>query len=246
MEEQIFEDEGKVPAEVEITPEADEPTEGLKDELIKIEEEGVEELEKEKQELVEKQREEKEELDKKIEKGSVSAMEKLRSSLVESKETLEMENLSMKSKNKVLSDKLEEVMKELNTVRYDDTRISLHEDDRPLYVLSNRQKTKPDDYFGLCPVRKGTNEPIWLNVHKGNVAHYPVCKTRWDIGWNLFSSWRHETEAVWMRNAEPLQACKEVEPYFHRSTRFRCWWNRKTRWIARLLPTRAAKDGLPF
>jgi hypothetical protein len=71
---------------------------------------------------------------------------------------------------------------------------------------------RADDYFGLCPVCHSA--PQWLNVRQ---SHYNVChehRVYWPIGWNLFSSWRTETEADWQRNIDLLRGFRKVEPYF--------------------------------
>lgn len=64
------------------------------------------------------------------------------------------------------------------------------------------------DYFGGCP-ECGRN----ACVNNGR-DHWLVCeehKTRSLIGSNLFSSWRHETEADWERNRKLLSECEEVD-----------------------------------
>ncbi len=74
-----------------------------------------------------------------------------------------------------------------------------------------------DDYpYGRCP-DCDPDEPVdytYLNVHR---KHWFICdkhKNRWCFGSNLFSSWVHETEDEWRRNAEFLSAYKEVKPAF--------------------------------
>jgi len=65
-----------------------------------------------------------------------------------------------------------------------------------------------DDYFGVCPTC-GKNDG-YLNVGK---THWFVChehKVRWNVGSNLFSSWRHEDEETWHRNAEDIRGYTEI------------------------------------
>ena len=67
-----------------------------------------------------------------------------------------------------------------------------------------------DEYFGGCP-ECGQNDG-YLNVG-GN--HWFVCdahSTCWSVGYNLFSSWRDESEDVWQANEERLRTMKIVEP----------------------------------
>ncbi len=71
---------------------------------------------------------------------------------------------------------------------------------------------QPDPYLGGCPQCR-RNDGL-LNVGR---YHWATCrrhKTRWLIGSNLFSGWRHEDEAVWLRNRYRLDECRVVEPVF--------------------------------
>jgi hypothetical protein len=66
------------------------------------------------------------------------------------------------------------------------------------------------EHFGVCPRCRKTDG--YLNVHK---AHWGLCDehhTCWRLGWNLLSSWTHETEEQWHRNAEKLEGYSVVEP----------------------------------
>jgi hypothetical protein len=69
-----------------------------------------------------------------------------------------------------------------------------------------------DDYWGLCPECHA--EPILRNVRS---THWATCSrgcgVRWTVGDNLFSSWRHEDEAVWDENTAYLRQCRDVTPY---------------------------------
>lgn len=67
-----------------------------------------------------------------------------------------------------------------------------------------------DEYFGGCPVCGEYTD--CLNVNRD---HWMVCekhRTRWCIGSNLFSSWRHENEDIWKRNRETLDGYTNVDP----------------------------------
>ena len=66
------------------------------------------------------------------------------------------------------------------------------------------------NYFGGCPVCGGTDG--YLNIYKNHMFRCDKHKTCWSIGWNLFSSWRHETEDEWKRNADMLSGYREVKP----------------------------------
>lgn len=66
-----------------------------------------------------------------------------------------------------------------------------------------------DDHFGVCP-----------KCHRGgecrNIGrdHWFFCaehRVKWFVGSNLFSSWRHESEADWRKNADYLADFIEVQ-----------------------------------
>jgi hypothetical protein len=66
-----------------------------------------------------------------------------------------------------------------------------------------------DAHFGVCP-ECGKNDG-YLNIGK---HHFFVChqhKSAWSVGWNLFSSWREETEEDWKKNEELLNEYRLVE-----------------------------------
>jgi hypothetical protein len=66
-------------------------------------------------------------------------------------------------------------------------------------------------YFGGCPICRRFDN--CLNV---GLAHWYCChahRTRWCVGRNLFSSWRHEDESTWKQNAALLAAHEEVKSY---------------------------------
>jgi hypothetical protein len=49
-----------------------------------------------------------------------------------------------------------------------------------------------DDYFGGCPRCGGSDG--YVNIGKGHWFFCATHKTKWCVGWNLFSSWTDETE----------------------------------------------------
>lgn len=70
-----------------------------------------------------------------------------------------------------------------------------------------------DGYFGLCPICKKTDG--YLNIGR---IHWFICKkhrSRWCIGFNVFSSWRHETESEQLRLCEEIgfDTFSDVEPF---------------------------------
>lgn len=73
-----------------------------------------------------------------------------------------------------------------------------------------------DDYFSgnmnCCPFCSVDDEFLILNIERAHIACCTKHMIRWDIGSNLFSSWRNETEEVWTENAKLLVQCDEVEP----------------------------------
>ena len=69
--------------------------------------------------------------------------------------------------------------------------------------------------FGMCPECAAEDidaapGPLFLNVYKDRFA---VCRTHqcyWTVGRNLFSSWKHETEQDWERNALELERYRRL------------------------------------
>ena len=66
-------------------------------------------------------------------------------------------------------------------------------------------------YFGVCPVCG--NEDGYLNIGRTHFFHCREHKIAWDIGANLFSSWRDESEEVWKENAKLLEEFITPEEY---------------------------------
>lgn len=67
-----------------------------------------------------------------------------------------------------------------------------------------------DHLFGVCPHCGGSDG--YVNLGR---AHWHVChkhRVKWCSGFNLFSSWRRETEADWRANREGIAAYEEVLP----------------------------------
>ena len=65
-----------------------------------------------------------------------------------------------------------------------------------------------NDYFGGCPECGGTH-----GCYSIGRDHWYVChdhRTKWDVGSNLFSSWKTQTEAERRKNAEMLAGYTEV------------------------------------
>jgi len=77
------------------------------------------------------------------------------------------------------------------------------------------EERRPEHFDDGCPAC-GRVGGKYLNIVKD---HWKYCKRhglRWHIGYNLFSSWQHETEDDWARNEEVLIRCRAVELYFPR------------------------------
>jgi hypothetical protein len=116
-----------------------------------------------------------------------------------------------------------------------------------------------DAYWGACPVCHESGR--CLNVGKN---HWLMCEQHlvcWSVGYNLFSSWREETEAIWAANERLLALCSEVVPWSppehdvlgHDAWRAR-WWLRHTAGICPGSPddcpicmevVHHGRDGLP-
>ena len=41
-----------------------------------------------------------------------------------------------------------------------------------------------------------------------------ACKTTWNVGSNLFSQWRYESEEIWLKKRRVAFSYKEVEPIY--------------------------------
>ena len=72
-----------------------------------------------------------------------------------------------------------------------------------------------DDSFGLCPRCRKTDG--FINIHSDHWMHCRRHRTKWRMGSNIFSSWRHETEADQRAEYESLDFgnYEEVEPFFY-------------------------------
>ena len=74
-------------------------------------------------------------------------------------------------------------------------------------------EAKECDRFGLCP--RCFRADYYMNVGR---EHWFVCdthKTKWFAGDNLFSSWRHESDEDFARNALLLEEYERVEPFYY-------------------------------
>ena len=67
-----------------------------------------------------------------------------------------------------------------------------------------------EEHFGNCPVCGFTEG--YLNVHSSHWFHCKTHKTKWHVGFNLFSSWKNESPEVTEKNAILLSTYTEVEP----------------------------------
>jgi hypothetical protein len=65
-------------------------------------------------------------------------------------------------------------------------------------------------YDGDCPY---CGESFYLNVWKYQFGYCEKHEVRWPIGYNIFSSWQHEDEETWRRNAEQISTYREVGPW---------------------------------
>jgi hypothetical protein len=79
-----------------------------------------------------------------------------------------------------------------------------------------------DDYFGLCPTCHKCEG--FINVGRSHWLYCTEHKVKWLIGANIFSSWRDETEAEQraIYNEIGMGGFKEVQPYYHSSSRSGC------------------------
>ncbi len=71
-------------------------------------------------------------------------------------------------------------------------------------------RLKETAHLGACP-ECHKEELEYLNVGR---THFGICREHdvyWNIGSNLFSSWREQSEEGWQENAEVLERMREVE-----------------------------------
>jgi hypothetical protein len=78
---------------------------------------------------------------------------------------------------------------------------------RPADVPSDRRTL---DYFGGCPVC-GQHDG-YLNIYRAHFFHCRRHRTCWQVGENLFRSWRQQTPEDWARNYARLRRYRLVEP----------------------------------
>jgi hypothetical protein len=69
---------------------------------------------------------------------------------------------------------------------------------------------KQDDYFGVCPHCLQASD---CNIGRANWMYCKEHRVKWQVGENLFSSWRHETEEQWFNNYELLKDFREINPH---------------------------------
>jgi hypothetical protein len=68
------------------------------------------------------------------------------------------------------------------------------------------------DHFGSCP--HCLCDDGYLNIVRGHWFFCMIHRTKWCAGGNLFSSWRHQSEAEWRSNCEYLADFTPVEPVY--------------------------------
>jgi hypothetical protein len=64
------------------------------------------------------------------------------------------------------------------------------------------------DQFGWCP--ECGKADGFLNIERDHFAYCDAHRTRWFVGANLFSGWRHENEATWDRNRQHIEHYRDV------------------------------------
>lgn len=64
------------------------------------------------------------------------------------------------------------------------------------------------DRFGWCPDCGKADG--FLNIERDHFSYCDAHRTRWFVGSNLFSCWRHEDEATWDRNWQHIEHYRDV------------------------------------
>lgn len=73
---------------------------------------------------------------------------------------------------------------------------------------------QPKEYtFGAC--KKCHSEGIHFNIERLNMVACENCKTQWEIGSNLFSGWKNETEDIWNENTRKYGDYEMIEPIYY-------------------------------
>lgn len=76
--------------------------------------------------------------------------------------------------------------------------------------MSDANSVTMAEAFGGCPECGGSDG--YRNVGRQQWALCTAHRTTWQIGENLFGSWREENPEVWVRNALLLNDYRVVEP----------------------------------
>jgi uncharacterized protein YeaO (DUF488 family) len=79
------------------------------------------------------------------------------------------------------------------------------------YIESLEVKLVFDDdknYWGHCPHPE--HENYNMNIGRAHWMVCDVCKIKWLIGSNLFSSWRYESEETWIANSKHIKDYKNL------------------------------------
>jgi hypothetical protein len=66
----------------------------------------------------------------------------------------------------------------------------------------------PDKRLGDCECGQYDNK--YLNIFKTHYGYCTNCMTTWEIGSNLFSSWKYEDKEIWTRNIDFLKNFKII------------------------------------
>ena len=70
--------------------------------------------------------------------------------------------------------------------------------------------TLPDDYFGVCPECLNA---AGCNIGRENWRYCKEHRVKWQVGENLFSTWRSETEDQWFDNYKILKDFRQIVPH---------------------------------
>lgn len=73
---------------------------------------------------------------------------------------------------------------------------------------------EPCGHFGGCP--ECGSQGAYLNIGRDHWVYCETHKVKWNVGSNLFSSWRHESESDWQANRMILANFRGVSPRYRR------------------------------
>lgn len=67
-----------------------------------------------------------------------------------------------------------------------------------------------NDNFGICPECSAEKTCVFYNIGPTLFKTCPDCKIRWEVGWNILSGWKDETEEIWEASYDLLKTYRNL------------------------------------